>query len=51
MLDVTGRNIPLVPEGAKWLYEGTVDEKQLKAHPQALQGLQEDGFYLFQRVS
>jgi len=34
-LDVTGHNIPLVPEGAKWLYEGTVDEKQLKAHPEA----------------
>jgi hypothetical protein len=46
-LDVTGRNLPPAAEGAKWLYERTVDAKQLKAHPEAEQELRASGFHLF----
>jgi hypothetical protein len=46
-LDVTGRNIPPVAEDAAWIYQGTVDAEQLKAHPEAWRRLRADGFYLF----
>ena len=46
-LDVTGRNIPPVAADAAWIYQGTVDAEQVKAHPEASRRLQADGFYLF----
>jgi hypothetical protein len=46
-LDVTGRNIPPVTEQAKWGFERTVNAEQFKAHPEALQRIWEDGFYIF----
>jgi hypothetical protein len=46
-LDVTGRNIRPVPEQAKWRFETTVDAEQFEAHPEALQRIWEDGFYVF----
>jgi len=45
--DVTGRNIPRGTEHAEWLFIRALDEEQLKAHPEALQPLRADGFYLF----
>jgi hypothetical protein len=50
-LDVTGRNIPPLAEQAKWLFERTVDAEQFKAHPEALQQIWEDGFYVFNSPS
>jgi len=46
-LDVTGRNIPPVTEQEKWGFERTVNAEQFKAHPEALQRIWEDGFYIF----
>jgi hypothetical protein len=45
--DVTGRNIPRETEDAEWLFLRMLDEEQLRAHPEAVQRLRADGFYLF----
>jgi hypothetical protein len=48
-LDVTGRNIPPLAEQAKWRFERTVQAKQLKDDPEALQRVWQVGFYIFRQ--
>ena len=46
-LDGTGRNIPPAAEQAKSHFERTVEAEHIKAHPEDLQRIWEDGFYIF----